>query len=145
MRSAVLATIFAIVATIIVAAPIPAGETSITTEIQTHPSFPDSTDPHHPVLVRRSEITDARATSQEYESIRDQHDIRGEHADAQWANHVHLGYKHHADMLERQQKLSGYKKGTAEYLNAEQDVNDSKFLRNHHRTKATELFPNRQF
>ncbi|KAG8851600.1 hypothetical protein FRB91_007616 [Serendipita sp. 411] len=139
MRFTLLATIFATTATLIIAAPIPTGETnsvSTTVSAGTQTSVPSLTDPHHPALVRRTkeEIAKAHSESTKYRGLVEKHIAKSattsgteqeEHMQAATkAGHLTLGHSYAAQAMETRMKgpASSNPDDVAEHNGAVEDL-----------------------
>ncbi|KAG8759752.1 hypothetical protein FRC14_005138 [Serendipita sp. 396] len=139
MRFALLATIFATVATFIVAAPIPAGETnSVSTIVSagTQSSVPSLTDLRHPTLVRRTkeEIARSHEEAAKYKDLLVKHAGQaqvttgavqeGHLKAATKAGHLTLGHTYAAQAMETRMKgpASTSQEDIAEHNGAVEDL-----------------------
>ncbi|KAG8827600.1 hypothetical protein FRC18_009870 [Serendipita sp. 400] len=139
MRFTLLATIFATVATFIVAVPIPAGETnSVSTIVSagTQTSVPSLTDLRHPTLIRRNEkeIAKAREEATKYKGLLVHHAVQSQtttgaehdgHINAATkAGHLTLGHTYAAQAMENRMKgpASSNPDDVAEHNGAVEDL-----------------------
>ncbi|KAG8845593.1 hypothetical protein FRB91_001633 [Serendipita sp. 411] len=153
MRFTLLATIFATAATLIIAAPIPTGETnSVSTIVSagTQSSVPSLTDLRHPTLVRRTKEEVARS----HEEAAKYRDIFAKHASqihtttgavqeghskaATKAGHLTLGHTYAAQAMETRMKgpTSDSQDDIAEHNGAVEDLERTS---KHHFSEAAKI------